>query len=128
MAQVGRGTVRSTPNSQFSADQVVATFYDRIRSPVLTDITVDWGGLRGEARRPGSIPDVFINAPWSSPVAMPRPRRDGWSSTETRSAAAVEWVLEVISASRVTARPSRRSGPGGWVEALAPGRSVQVRG
>lgn len=62
LAEVGRGTVQYVDVEE-PADQVVEAFYRRIRNPILTDITVDWGGLDVSEVTPGPIPDVFEGTP-----------------------------------------------------------------
>ena len=62
LAEVGRGTVHYV-NFDEPTEQVVEEFYGRIRNPILTDITVDWGGLDVAEVTPGPIPDVFEGTP-----------------------------------------------------------------
>ena len=62
MATEGRGTVHYV-NVGEPTTEVVEAFYGRFRNPVLTDITVDWGGLDVSDVVPGRIPDVFEGSP-----------------------------------------------------------------
>lgn len=62
MAEVGRGTVHYMLPAEDPADQIRA-FYDRVRSPVLTNIQVDWKGLDVSDVSPSRIPDVFEGQP-----------------------------------------------------------------
>lgn len=62
MAQAGRGEahyVLSHEQAQKSADK----FYERIDAPVLTDITLDFGGLEVEEVYPKRIEDLFAAKP-----------------------------------------------------------------
>lgn len=62
MADFGRGAVEYV---QPSDDSIAAVnhFYDRIRSPYLTDIAIDWGGLSVSDVYPARIPDLFVGQP-----------------------------------------------------------------
>jgi Ca-activated chloride channel family protein len=62
MAEVGRGSVHYMLPAEDPGDQIRA-FYDRIRSPVLTNIQVDWKGLDVTDVSPARIPDVFDGQP-----------------------------------------------------------------
>lgn len=62
LAEIGRGAVQYV-NLDEDPEQVVTTFYDRIRNPVLSDIEVDWGGLVVSDLLPERIPDVFQGTP-----------------------------------------------------------------
>jgi Ca-activated chloride channel homolog len=42
---------------------VVATFHARIARPVLTDVTIDWGGLAVADVTPTALPDLFVGQP-----------------------------------------------------------------
>lgn len=62
MAQAGRGEahyVLSHEQAQKSADK----FYERIDAPVLTDVTLDFGGLNVEEVYPKQIEDLFAAKP-----------------------------------------------------------------
>jgi Ca-activated chloride channel family protein len=62
MAHAGRGEVEYvTLNGQ--ADAAAQRFQERIHSPVLTDITIDWEGLPVEDVYPKQIPDLFSSQP-----------------------------------------------------------------
>ncbi|MCC7499162.1 MAG: VWA domain-containing protein [Bryobacterales bacterium] len=58
MAEAGRGDVEYVGlNDDGSA--AAARFHERVRNPLLTDITVDWGGLPVSEVYPARIPDLF---------------------------------------------------------------------
>ncbi|HOW96339.1 MAG TPA: VIT domain-containing protein [Kiritimatiellia bacterium] len=62
MAEVGRGEVKYVLLNEKPED-TVKKFYERIRSPVLTHIRVDWAGLEVEDLYPARIPDLFAGQP-----------------------------------------------------------------
>jgi Ca-activated chloride channel family protein len=58
MAEAGRGEVEYVGlNDDGSA--AAKRFHERVRNPLLTDITVDWGGLPISEMYPTQIPDLF---------------------------------------------------------------------
>jgi Ca-activated chloride channel family protein len=62
MAEAGRGEVQYVGlNDDGSA--AAEKFYERVRNPLLTDISVDWGGLAVTDVYPARIPDVFSAKP-----------------------------------------------------------------
>ncbi len=62
MAEAGRGAVHYALLTEPPEDQI-ASFYERIRSPVLTHIEIDWKGLDVSALTPARIPDLFAGQP-----------------------------------------------------------------
>jgi Ca-activated chloride channel family protein len=62
MASFGRGAVQVVRPDEDTA-AAVATFHDRIAKPVLTDVTIDWGGLAIADATPAVIPDLFVGQP-----------------------------------------------------------------
>ncbi len=62
MADFGRGAVEYMLLGE-SSEAPVQRFYDRIRSPYLTDISIDWGDLRVTDLHPGVVPDLFLGQP-----------------------------------------------------------------
>ena len=62
MALEGRGTVRYVRPDE-DATGPVKTFYDEVRSPVFTDVEIDWGGLDVSHVLPARVPDVFAGHP-----------------------------------------------------------------
>jgi Ca-activated chloride channel family protein len=62
MAELGRGAVQVVrPDEDTTA--AVERFHDRIARPLLTDVTIDWGGLAVEGVTPAAIPDLFADQP-----------------------------------------------------------------
>jgi Ca-activated chloride channel family protein len=62
MAQYGRGEVDYVGlNDDGSA--AAKRFHERVHSPVLTDISLDWGGLQVSDVYPARIPDLFAARP-----------------------------------------------------------------
>ena len=62
MAEVGRGEVEYVSlNDDGSA--AAKRFYERVRSPLLTDISIDWSGLNVADVYPKRIPDLFSAKP-----------------------------------------------------------------
>jgi len=62
MARVGRGAV-TYPDYEQAIDDAVAEFYERVETPVLSDIEIDWQGLAVSEVLPGKIPDLFAGQP-----------------------------------------------------------------
>lgn len=62
MATVGRGAVQFVRYEE-DPQPVVDSFYDSIRSPMLTHLVVDWDGLEITDLYPRLIPDVFAGHP-----------------------------------------------------------------
>lgn len=62
MAAAGRGTAQFVRPDEPTA-AVVDAFERRIDAPVLTDITIDWGGLAVEDVVPRAVPDLFAGQP-----------------------------------------------------------------
>ena len=62
MARAGRGTVDYVPLNA-NGEQAADRFYERLRNPVLTDITVDWGTLPVGEVYPERVPDLFSSQP-----------------------------------------------------------------
>jgi Ca-activated chloride channel homolog len=58
MSRVGRGFVRYMDPTE-RVESVVAELVDRLQSPVLTNISIDWGGLQPTGITPERIPDLF---------------------------------------------------------------------
>lgn len=58
MARRGRGFARYIDPTE-SPFEAATAFADSLRTPVLTDITIDWGNLRPEGVTPAIIPDLF---------------------------------------------------------------------
>ncbi|PYX45497.1 MAG: alpha-1-antitrypsin, partial [Acidobacteria bacterium] len=45
------------------ADEAAHRFYERVRSPLLTDLYIDWGGLPVTDVYPQRLPDLFSGQP-----------------------------------------------------------------
>ena len=62
MAKAGRGDSEVvTPND--NAEAAAHRLYQRLRSPVLTDVSIDWRGLPVTEVFPKNIPDLFTGKP-----------------------------------------------------------------
>ncbi|MDH3641588.1 MAG: VIT and VWA domain-containing protein [Gammaproteobacteria bacterium] len=62
MAKEGRGAVAYLSPSD-SARKIMASFFERISHPALTDIQIDWGGMNVADVYPARTPDVFVGRP-----------------------------------------------------------------
>ncbi len=62
MARAGRGIADFVTLGE-DGTKVADRFYERLRNPVLTDITVDWGRLPVQDTYPQRIPDLFSAQP-----------------------------------------------------------------
>src|SRR5260370_11813660 len=63
MGKAGRGAVAYLgPNDD--AAQIMEDFFERISHPALTDVRIDWGGLRVAEVFPGTLPDLFVGRPF----------------------------------------------------------------
>ena len=62
MAEAGRGAVEYV-NLADKADEAADRFYERVRSPLLTDLYIDWGGLPVTDVYPQRLPDLFRGQP-----------------------------------------------------------------
>jgi Ca-activated chloride channel family protein len=69
MAEQGRGEAeyvflnRGDQKDAEAAADAAKRFYERVRAPLLTDISVDWNGLPVEAVYPKRMPDLFSARP-----------------------------------------------------------------
>jgi Ca-activated chloride channel family protein len=62
MAESGRGAVEYVTLAD-KADEAADRFYERVRSPLLTDLYIDWGGLPVADVYPTRLPDLFSGQP-----------------------------------------------------------------
>jgi Ca-activated chloride channel family protein len=62
MAESGRGAVEYVTLAD-KADEAAHRFYERVRSPLLTDLYIDWGGLPVSDVYPQRLPDLFSGQP-----------------------------------------------------------------
>ena len=58
MGRVGRGFTRTMDPTE-DGEKVAGELADRLQSPVLTDIQIDWGGMEVSDPSPDRIPDLF---------------------------------------------------------------------
>ncbi|HEY7118687.1 MAG TPA: VIT domain-containing protein [Tepidisphaeraceae bacterium] len=62
MAKMRRGAVAYLGLNQ-KPEPVMDAFFERISHPALTDVAIDWGGLRATDVFPAQIPDLFVGRP-----------------------------------------------------------------
>jgi Ca-activated chloride channel family protein len=62
MAKLGRGAVAYLGLND-SAAEVMDLFFDRVSHPAMTDISIDWGGMKASEVYPGAVPDLFVGRP-----------------------------------------------------------------
>jgi Ca-activated chloride channel family protein len=62
LARTGRGAATVMGPGE-RPDAAVDEFYARVDRPVLTDISIDWGGLKIEDASPAQLPDLFAGQP-----------------------------------------------------------------
>jgi Ca-activated chloride channel family protein len=62
MAEAGRGAVEYVTLAD-KADEAADRFCERVRSPLLTDLYIDWGGLPVTDVYPQRLPDLFSGQP-----------------------------------------------------------------
>lgn len=62
MARIGRGSSYYVSNDEES-EVVVDDFYERIESPLLTDLHIDWGDMTVSEIYPNLVPDLFAGQP-----------------------------------------------------------------
>ena len=62
MAKAGRG-VAAYLGFEDSAEDVMGAFFDRVSRPALTDIEIDWGGMKVSEIYPAKLPDLFVGRP-----------------------------------------------------------------
>jgi Ca-activated chloride channel family protein len=62
MARAGRGAVEYVTLAD-KADEAAKRLYERLRAPLLTDVSVDWGGLPVTDVYPRRISDLFSGQP-----------------------------------------------------------------
>jgi hypothetical protein len=63
MAEYGRGEVDYVTEEKTDAQAVAHRFQERVRNPLLTDISIDWAGLPVADVYPQRIPDLFSARP-----------------------------------------------------------------
>jgi hypothetical protein len=62
MAKAGRGDSEIVTLND-KADAAAHRLYERLRSPILTDVSIDWGGLPVTDVLPKQVPDLFSGKP-----------------------------------------------------------------
>src|SRR5215207_4271448 len=62
MAEQGRGAVEYVSLAE-DGSAAARRFHERVRSPLLTDIQLDWGGLQVADMYPRRVPDLFGSGP-----------------------------------------------------------------
>ncbi len=62
MAEEGRGAAEFV-SLQDDGSAAARRFHERVRNPLLTDVSIDWAGLRVSDTYPRRIPDVFSATP-----------------------------------------------------------------
>ncbi|MCX5797584.1 MAG: VIT domain-containing protein [Elusimicrobia bacterium] len=65
LAVMGKGSVQYVRQDERQAklEKVISGFYDRIAKPYLTDLSVDWNGLKVLDPSPLYVPDLFAGQP-----------------------------------------------------------------
>jgi len=69
MAEYGRGEVEYVSLNE-DGSAAARRFHERVRNPLLTDISIDWGGLPVGEIYPARIPDLFSAKPSSSQAGI----------------------------------------------------------
>src|SRR3712207_249161 len=62
MAEQGRGEVEYV-SLRDDGSAAARRFHERVRNPLLTDISIDWGGLPVDDVYPRRVPDLFAARP-----------------------------------------------------------------
>lgn len=62
MAKMGRGACAYLSLTQ-KPEPVMEAFFERISHPALTDISIDWGGMKVSEVYPDAVPDLFVGRP-----------------------------------------------------------------
>jgi Ca-activated chloride channel family protein len=62
MARIGRGAVAYL-GLHDNAGQVMDAFFDRISHPAMTDVQIDWAGVKVREIYPRRVPDLFVGRP-----------------------------------------------------------------
>lgn len=62
MAKIGRGAVAYL-DLKDSATEVMDRFFERISHPAMTDLEIDWAGMKASDVYPARSPDLFVGRP-----------------------------------------------------------------
>ncbi len=63
LAVMGRGAVAYVGLDGATTDAAVDAFVERIASPVLSDVSIDWQGMQVSEVSPSRLPDLFLGRP-----------------------------------------------------------------
>ena len=73
----GGATTYVRPNQQL--DETVSAFFEKVNTPVLTDLSIDFGGIQVDQLYPNQLPDLFAG----SQLVLTGRYRDGGPATIT---------------------------------------------
>ena len=62
MAKMGNGAVAYL-SLKDKAEDVIGPYFERISHPAMTDVQIDWGGMRVSEVYPKRVPDLFVGRP-----------------------------------------------------------------
>jgi len=62
MARLGQGCAAYL-SLNADASKIMADYFERISHPALTDIAIDWGGMKVSDVYPAKLPDLFVGRP-----------------------------------------------------------------
>jgi Ca-activated chloride channel family protein len=62
MARLGQGCAAYLSLND-DASKIMADYFERISHPALTDISIDWGGMKVSDVYPAKLPDLFVGRP-----------------------------------------------------------------
>ncbi len=113
MAYEGRGAVEYVGLSD-DLDRAARRFHQRVRSPLLTDIELDWAGLPVADIYPSRIPDLFSNQPVVVLGRMTRPASGVVRLAGRNAAGRFERTIPVVLSRQ---SPPRRALAGMWARA-----------
>ena len=94
LARVGRGALQVIRPDE-DATAAIATFARRIDAPILTDVTIDWGGLAVRDVSPAALPDLFLGQPLLVSGHYARPGRGVVTVHGTQAGRRVSLALAV---------------------------------
>ena len=112
MAQLGHGTAQYIRQDE-DAQPVITAMLSRISKPYLTDVEIDWGGLRVTDVYPNPVPDLYSAQPLilfaryevgGAAVVTLRGRIDGVSYAEEITVSLPDWNPDNGSLASVWAR------------------------
>lgn len=125
LAREGRGEVQYILPHE-DATPIVARFYDRIRSPVLTDIAIDWGGLDVVQQHPERPRDLFAGHPL---LVTAKYRAEGQATVRVTGLAAGERVSIPVKVSLPDREPANAALASLWArQAIEERMRRMIRG